>query len=88
MSDTSNGTAVAATITVAFAAHVPDPAQLQTVFGDGYESCRFSLMPAPGTRGTEIHVTSHELNQKELKAGLRKYRALVEAGEIPTGARR
>jgi hypothetical protein len=83
----SDGVATAATITVQKAGHIPHEDDLLAAFGVGHASCRYSLVPAPGNRGTEIHVTSHELSQKELKAGLRTYRALIEAGEVPTGAR-
>jgi hypothetical protein len=85
----ADGVATAATITIGNSGtNAPDQDRLHIAFGAGYASCRFSLVPAPGNRGTEIHVTSHELNQKQLKTGLRNYRALIEAGELPTGARR
>jgi hypothetical protein len=79
----ADGVATAATITIGnFGTNEPDQDRLHIAFGSGYASCRFSLIPAPGNRGTEIHVTSHELNQKQLKAGLRNYRALIEAGDV------
>jgi hypothetical protein len=49
---------------------------------------RASLPDAPDARGIEIHASSDRLDQKELKALLRRVRATVEAGEVPTGARR
>lgn len=48
----------------------------------------FSKVSAPANRGIEIHVSSARLGKAELKDALRKYRALSEAGETPTGARR
>jgi len=82
----------AATITVRrsrenLAADTEDAAVFAGAFGEGSGDCRCSLVSAPEGRGTEIHATSEKLNQKRLKAGLRAYRALVEAGEIPTGER-
>jgi hypothetical protein len=47
-----------------------------------------STKPAPGGRGTELHATSHTLSKADLKQALAKARATLEAGEIPTGARR
>ena len=75
-----------ATITVRHGVIEGDDATLRTAFGDDYASCRFSRLPAPDHRGVEIHVTSNDVGQKTLKQHLRDYRALVEAGEIPTGA--
>jgi hypothetical protein len=60
---------------------------LRQAFGDALSDCRFSHKPAPDGRGVEVHASSGRLPQKEMKAKLRAYRALVEAGEIPTGAR-
>ncbi|MBV9233015.1 MAG: hypothetical protein JO030_03140 [Candidatus Eremiobacteraeota bacterium] len=60
---------------------------VREAFGDEGVQCRFSYIDAPGARGTEIHA-SCEMNQKAMKSALRKCRALLEAGEIPTGARR
>ncbi len=68
-----------------------DKAAMVACFGEGRldgSDIAFSLKPAPGERGTEVHATSHERKQEELKAGLRRLKALLEAGEIPTGARR
>jgi hypothetical protein len=89
--------AVPAAITVnagepAVSALLADRAAMHACFGDKDHAdgadCSFSLKPAPGDRGTEIHVSSHDRTKERLKAGLRKVRALLEAGEIPTGARR
>ncbi len=49
---------------------------------------RVSLVEAPGRRGVEVHASSPSLEQKEMKAILRKLQSLLEAGEVPTGARR
>ncbi len=61
---------------------------VQETFGDTAERCRFSFIDAPGGRGTEIHASCDGLDQKAIKAALRKCRALLEAGEMPTGDRR
>ncbi len=82
----------AATITVnaardAVSAATHDGQTLRASFG-AVPECRFSFVDAPGARGTEIHASSEALDQKQLKAALRKIRALLEAGEIATGERR
>ena len=49
---------------------------------------RCSFIAAPGGRGVEVHASSASLDQKAMKAALRNCRALLEAGEAPTGERR
>jgi hypothetical protein len=68
-------------------AGVDEDRALGRAFGDVLRECRFSCKPAPGNRGTEIHASSVRLTKKEMKQRLRVYRALIEAGEMPTGAR-
>lgn len=87
-SEHSTKKAIAATITIRAdrSAGLNEP-QLRAAFGDNYDRCAISTLNAPGGRGTELHVTSHDVGQKKLKAHLRAYRALLETGEIPTGAR-
>ncbi len=45
------------------------------------------LRDAPGERGTEIHLTMRGLGKYEIKEVLRRVKALLETGEIPTGMR-
>jgi hypothetical protein len=42
---------------------------------------------APGGRGTEIYLTMRGLGKYAIKDVLRRAKALLEAGEIPTGRR-
>jgi hypothetical protein len=86
------GTATAATITLraddaAVGIRLADEGLLRLAFGEQFSDVRFARVAAPLDRGTELHVSSHALGKSELKAGLRKLRAAVEAGEIPTGER-
>lgn len=83
----------AATITIRAAQDavqnaLDDPNMRSQTFDKDAEDVRFSLLEAPGERGIEVHASSPSLGQKEMKGGLRKYRSLLEAGEIPTGDRR
>jgi hypothetical protein len=73
-------------------AFLSDPRALARCFGDELSDkpadFGISTKPAPGGRGTELHASSHEKSKSDLKHGLARMRALLEAGEIPTGARR
>lgn len=42
---------------------------------------------APGRRGTEVHLGMRGLGEYDIKEVLRRMKALLEAGEIPTGRR-
>jgi hypothetical protein len=86
------GKATAATITLkaddaTVGIRLADEGLLRQVFGEHFADVRFARVAAPLERGTELHVSSHALGKHELKAGLRKLRAWIEAGEIPTGDR-
>lgn len=48
---------------------------------------RLELRDAPGGRGTEMHLSMRGLGKYEIKDVLRRAKALLEAGEIPTGRR-
>lgn len=49
---------------------------------------RLELRDAPGGRGTEIYASSRfARNKYEIKNALRRAKALLETGEMPTGAR-
>jgi hypothetical protein len=48
---------------------------------------RLELCDAPGGRGTEIHLAMRGLGKYEVKEVLRRAKALLESGEIPTGRR-
>lgn len=48
---------------------------------------RLELRDAPSARGTEMHLSMRGLGKYELKDVLRRAKALLEAGEIPTGRR-
>ena len=45
------------------------------------------LVDAPAGRGTEIHLTMRGLGKYAVKDILRRAKALIEAGEIPTARR-
>lgn len=45
------------------------------------------LRDAPGGRGTEVHLAMRGLGKYDIKEVLRRAKALLEAGEIPTGRR-
>lgn len=45
------------------------------------------LRDAPGGRGTELHLAMRGLGKYDIKEILRRAKALLEAGEIPTGRR-
>jgi hypothetical protein len=77
--------AIAATVTVSSAV---SPADVTAFGARTTREYDVSIKPAPGGRGTELHATSHELSKTDLKQALAKERALLEAGEVPTGARR
>lgn len=83
----------ATTITIrgtrdAVRAAMENAALLVQAFGDNArDELRFSLVDAPGGRGVEVHASSPSLGRKAMKEGLRNYRSLLEAGEIPTGER-
>lgn len=64
-----------------------DGAVLARAFGSAANECRFAYLAAPGGRGTEIHASSAKTDEKQLKAALRRFRSIVETGEIPTGSR-
>jgi len=44
------------------------------------------LREAPGGRGTEIHLTLHSARKYPVKDAIRRAKALLETGEIPTGS--
>ena len=48
---------------------------------------RLELRDAPGGRGTEVHLAMRGLGKYDVKEVLRRAKALLEAGEIPTGRR-
>lgn len=48
---------------------------------------RLELRDAPAGRGTEMHLAMRGLGKYEIKDVLRRAKALLEAGEIPTGRR-
>jgi hypothetical protein len=48
---------------------------------------RLELHDAPGARGTEIHLSVRGMGKYQIKDVLRRAKALLEAGEIPTGRR-
>lgn len=48
---------------------------------------RLELHDAPGSRGTEVYLAMRGLGKYEIKDVLRRMKALLEAGEIPTGRR-
>jgi hypothetical protein len=48
---------------------------------------RLEVCDAPGGRGTEVHLAMRGLGKYEIKEVLRRVKALLEAGEIPTGRR-
>lgn len=48
---------------------------------------RLELRDAPEGRGTELHLTMRGLSKYEIKDVLRRAKALLETGEIPTGKR-
>lgn len=48
---------------------------------------RLEVREAPGGRGTEVHLAMRGLGKSEIKDVLRRAKALLEAGEIPTGRR-
>jgi hypothetical protein len=50
------------------------------------EGGRLALIPAPGNRGTELHVAMHG-DKYEIKEIVRRMKMLLETGEIATGAR-
>ena len=47
---------------------------------------RLALIPAPTNRGTELHIVMRGAKY-DVKDVVRKIKALVETGEIPTGER-
>lgn len=48
---------------------------------------RLEVRDAPGNRGTEVYLAMRGLGKYEMKEILRRIKALLEAGEIPTGRR-
>jgi hypothetical protein len=58
--------------------------------GDGrtieWSGGRVALVAAPGDRGTELHLSMRG-RKYDVKEVVRRIKALLEAGEIPTGAR-
>lgn len=48
---------------------------------------RLELRDAPGGRGTEAYLTMRGLGKYGVKDALRRAKALLETGEIPTGRR-
>lgn len=48
---------------------------------------RLELRDAPGGRGTEMHLAMRGIGKYDIKDVLRRVKALLEAGEIPTGRR-
>jgi hypothetical protein len=48
---------------------------------------RMELREAPGGRGTEMYLTMRGLGKYGIKEVLRRAKALLETGEIPTGRR-
>lgn len=48
---------------------------------------RLEIRDAPGGRGTEVHLAMRGIGKYEIKDVLRRAKALLEAGEIPTGRR-
>ncbi len=64
------------------------PPDVETFFAGAAREYEVSIKPAPGGRGTEVHATTHALSKTDLKKALADERALLETGEIPTGARR
>lgn len=48
---------------------------------------RLELRDAPGGRGTEMYLTMRGLGKYTVKDILRRAKALIETGEIPTGRR-
>lgn len=48
---------------------------------------RLEVRDAPAGRGTEMHLSMRGLGKYEIKQILRRVKALLEAGEIPTGRR-
>ena len=48
---------------------------------------RLEVREAPGERGTEIYLTMRGIGKYATKEILRRAKALLEAGEVPTGRR-
>ena len=48
---------------------------------------RLEVCDAPGNRGVEVHMGMRGVGKYEIKEVLRRMKALLEAGEIPTGRR-
>lgn len=48
---------------------------------------RMELRDAPDGRGTEMYIAMRGLGKYRVKEVLRRAKALLEAGEIPTGRR-
>jgi hypothetical protein len=48
---------------------------------------RLELRDAPGDRGTEVYLSMRGMGMYAVKDVLRRMKALIEAGEIPTGKR-
>jgi hypothetical protein len=48
---------------------------------------RLQVCEAPGGRGTEVRLSMRGLGKYQVKDVLRRVKALLEAGEIPTGRR-
>lgn len=48
---------------------------------------RLEVSDAPDARGTEVRLAMRGLGKYEIKEVLRRAKALLEAGEIPTGRR-
>jgi hypothetical protein len=48
---------------------------------------RLEVSDAPSGRGTEVRLSMRGLGKYEIKEVLRRAKALLEAGEIPTGRR-
>ncbi|HEV3152278.1 MAG TPA: hypothetical protein VGZ02_00580 [Candidatus Baltobacteraceae bacterium] len=48
---------------------------------------RVELREAPGRRGTEIYLTMRGVGKYAIKDVLRRAKAILETGEVPTGRR-
>lgn len=48
---------------------------------------RLEVRDAPAGRGTEVRLSMRGLGKYQIKEVLRRAKALLEAGEIPTGRR-
>ena len=48
---------------------------------------RLEVRDAPRSRGTEVYLSMRGIGKYDIKEVLRRTKALIEAGEIPTGRR-